>query len=68
MSINDFKPLTSIYSSVTLHEDDFITNKYQTKKQRAKEIIKMVSSSCVLEDWMIAKKAKTIPPENYDKA
>lgn len=40
MSINDFKPVSSVYSSVKLHEDDFITNRHQTRKQRIHEMSK----------------------------
>ncbi len=32
MSISDFKPLSNIYSSVKIHEEDFGANQFQTKK------------------------------------
>lgn len=33
MSITDFKPLSSVYSSVKIFEEDFQSINYQTKKQ-----------------------------------
>lgn len=36
MSITDFKPLSSVYSSVKIYEEDFQSINYQTKKQARK--------------------------------
>lgn len=33
MSISDFKPLSNLYSSVKIHEEDFGANQFQTKKK-----------------------------------